>query len=552
MRQGRNRHRRWNARLVVALTALRSAALGRGLGAVARLSRRTSSRSVRAIAVPLVLATLTLAASPETDTRRWHRHTDVQGRVLAEAPTSDAARCAWLQDGEESQGRIGWVVELAPDEGDGHHRYELFRDGVRDDLDVTFYADLGSSCASTGRPLQEEEVHLYEREGTVLGAVPADARYAVLGRWSVSVRGPYYVIPPYQVQVGAGAAVDFRFSVHEVPVDGVLQEPFDGDPATSESLPAGRPDLTVEISRARFDGKTATHAVLTRMDVFSDSLAAAALTAEGPLLGVWSDRLPATVAEELRRVLPGGETVYLLGGVEAISEGVERDVATLGYEVRRLAGATRVETAIAVADQVRALNPDVREVGLARAFGVSGDDSSAWADSVTAGGWAADRHVPILVTDTERMHPAVDEWLREDRPRRTVLFGGHAALSGEVEQAAPQPQRIWGADRSETARRIVERLWNQEPSGRRDFVIVNGWADLGWLWGLAAAGASADHDAPILFVSGTDVPEATAGFVSRCGKPEVDLLVSGSSDHPRSGVTPAVIRRLDDLDGGAC
>lgn len=507
---------------------------------------------LRAIAVPLVLATLTLAASPEADTTRWHRHTDVQGRVLAEAPTPDAARCAWLQDGEESQGRIGWVVELAPDEGDGHHLYELFRDGVRDDLHVTFYADLGSSCSSAVRPLQEEEVHLYGREGAVLGAVPAGARYAVLGRWSVSVRGPNYVIPPYQAHLGAGAAVDFRFSVHEVPVDGVLQEPFDGDPATSQSLPAGHPDLTVELSRARFDWKTAAHAVLTRMDVFSDSLAGAALTTDGPLLGVESDRLPFEVAEELRRVLPVGETVYLLGGVEAISEGVERDVATLGYEIRRLAGATRVETAIAIADEVRVLNPEVREVGLARAFGVEADASSAWADSVTGGAWAADRGVPILVTGTTGMHPAVDEWLRDDQPRRAVLFGGRAALSTEVEQAAPNAQRIWGTDRAGTAAEIARRLWGAGPSGRGRFVVVNGWADRGWLWGLAAAGVSADHDAPLMLVSGGAVPEATAGLLSRCGEPEVDLLVSGSSDDPAVGVTPPVMDRLDDLDGGAC
>lgn len=508
--------------------------------------------SLRAIAVPLVLAMLTVAAAPEASTTRWHHHTDVQGSVLAEAPTADAARCAWLQDGQESQGRIGWVVELAPDEGDGHHLYELFRDGLRDDLDVTFYADLGRNCSSAGRPLQEEEVHLYGREGAVLGAVPAGARYAVLGRWSVTVHGPYYVIPPYQVHVGAGAAVDFRFSVHEVPRNTVLQEPFDGDPATSQSLPASRPGLTVELSRARFDWKTASHAVLTRMDVFSDSLAGAALTTGGPLLGVWSDRLPFEVAEELRRVLPFGETVYLLGGVEAISEGVERDVEALGYEVRRLSGPTRIETAIAVADEVRALNPEIRDAGLARAFGDDTEPSSAWADSVTGGAWAAGRGAPILVTDTARMHPAVDQWLRDDQPRRTVLFGGRAALSTHVEEAAPNAQRVWGPDRAETAARIVERLWGVHAPGPRNFVIINGWADHGWLWGLAASGVSADHEAPILLVSGDAVPEATAGLLSRCGEPQVDLLVPGVSDDPTVGVTPPVMDHLDDLDGGAC
>lgn len=496
----------------------------------------------------LVLVTLT-AGAPD-DGAASHRHTDVEGTVFAEAPHADVVRCVWLQAGDDSQGVVGWVVRLGSDEGDGEHRYELAQDGILEDLDITFYADLGA-CPGGSVPIEEDESDREWTHASQIGTVPAGSRYAVIGRWNAGVGGPTYAIPPFYAYTGSSVAVDFQFSVHHAPVQGLLAHPFDGDAATTQSLPATR-DLLIELSRARFGWKTATHAVLTRTDRFADALAGAPLTADGPLLGSWGDRLPADVAQELRRALPKGATVYLLGGTEAIPENIERDVQALGFRPHRLDGRTRIETAIAVADVVRAANPDGTEVGLARATGSNGDDSSAWADSVTAGAFAAARRMPILLTATDDLHPSVAEWVHDDQPRRTLLFGGHAALSARVEAAAPNAVRFWGTDRAGTAARIAEELRAGDTTSPRRYVIVNGWSDRGWLWGTAAAGLGHLYNSPILLVSGNEVPEATARLVSTCGPPEVDLFVSGRSDGPAEGVTDPAVQALDRLDGSAC
>ncbi len=321
---------------------------------------------------------------------------------------------------------------------------------------------------------------------------------------------------------------------------------FDGNPSTTERINnTGPVAIAMNISQERFGDAGAARVVLSRDDRFPDSLAGASLTSDGPLLFTPTDALHGLTANEIARVLPPGGTVHLLGGVGAISEAVADEIEAAGFVVDRLAGASRMETAIAVADRVRQLVPDVERVAVARAFGPGGDDSAAWADSVTGGGWAAAAGVPILVTDSAALHPAVEEWLAADAPSQTTLFGGEAALSAAVEGAVPAPQRVAGAERTETAGRIATELWGTSTTGERRFVIINGFREDGWAYGLAAGGMAAQAGAPLLMV-GDDVPAATAALVTGCT--EVDLVLVGSGNV----ISNPVGVRLDALDQEGC
>ncbi len=70
---------------------------------------------------------------------------------------------------------------------------------------------------------------------------------------------------------------------------------------------------------------------------------------------------------------------------------------------------------------------------------------------------------------------------------------------------------------------------------------------MGWAHGLAAAGAAADADAPLLMVT-PDVPASTAALVGSCGQPRVDLLLVGDA----LAIPAATITAFDRLDGAAC
>ena len=344
------------------------------------------------------------------------------------------------------------------------------------------------------------------------------------------------------------------------PEPGEPTEPFDGDPATTGRIEERDPAAAAAaIARVRFapaasaaaftqagGPRQATWVVLSRDDAFPDSLAGASLTGDGPLLFTATAALSPVTAAEIERVLGPGGRVYLLGGTGAISQAVEDGLTADGYDVIRLSGASRVETAIAVASEVLSVYGS-DQVLVARAYGAADNPSSGWADSVSGGAIAAWAGLPMLVTPSEAVHPAVAAWLSANPPAATVLLGGTAALSQAVFDAVPNPLRVSGADRTATAAAIATELWAVPSTGPRAFTVINGEHPAGWAFGLAAAGLASDVEAPLLMVS-ERVSDATAGLVGTCGAAEVELALIGDP----TVITQEVEQQLDTLDGGAC
>jgi putative cell wall-binding protein len=265
------------------------------------------------------------------------------------------------------------------------------------------------------------------------------------------------------------------------------------------------------------------------------------------LLFTSSDLLVRETEAEVQRVLAPGGRVYLLGGESALSSGVAERLGALGYAVVRLAGPSRIETALEIADEVRRLYPGNQQVLVARAFGVEGNETAGWADSVTGGAYGAFARIPVVLTPTQGVHPALATWIARDDPSLAILLGGTAALTEDVERALPRSRRISGAERSETAAALATHLWSAPASGARQFVVINGFHPTGWAAGLAVAGTAADARAPLVVVTPL-VPRATQTLVSSCGAPEVDLLVVGDI----ATIPAETIQELDRLDGSAC
>ncbi|MBW3620812.1 MAG: beta-propeller domain-containing protein [Actinobacteria bacterium] len=326
----------------------------------------------------------------------------------------------------------------------------------------------------------------------------------------------------------------------------------DGDPATTERLLRGeKVTAAATVSKQRFaavtaEGRHAAFAVLARSDDFADALAGSSLLGDAPLLLTSGKTLDGRVTAELDRILADGATVYLLGGERALGRSVADAVAARGFEVVRLAGASRVETSIAVAKEAKRLYGR-KELLVARAFGTDRDPSAAWADSVAAGGLAATLGVPLVVTPTAAVHPAVARFVAASDPTRTVVLGGPAALSAAVESALPNAVRVAGADRTATAAAIATEAWGAPTSGARRNIVVNGGQPDGWALGLVAAGLSADARAPIVLVT-EHLSAPVRALVRTCGEPQVDLAVMGDGTR----VSPSVRERLDILDGDAC
>lgn len=269
-----------------------------------------------------------------------------------------------------------------------------------------------------------------------------------------------------------------------VPVAPPPPPPLDFSPArlSAPSLPA----VSVAVSRAQFAAGSATEAVLARFDQFADGLAGIplALARRAPLLLSSPGGVEAEVVEELRRVVQPGGVVWLLGGEQALSPAVADTLVRFGFRPRRVAGPTRVETAVAVAEAI----------GPARtAFVVN-----AWnfPDALAAG--AAAGAVPggahVLLVDAASVPEATARRLAAGYDAR-VVFGGPAVVSDAVAAAVGASERVWGADRDATAAAAAGRFFPRAAA-----VWVAAGTD--FVGGITGGAMAARSSGPLLLVTG--------------------------------------------------
>lgn len=160
-----------------------------------------------------------------------------------------------------------------------------------------------------------------------------------------------------------------------------------------------------------------------------DALSASALAARtrSPILLTEGDRLPAVVGNFLAERRPS--SLLVVGGTAAIAEDVARDAADLaGARADRLAGATRYETSVAVADEARAAGLTAGAVWVA-----TGLD---FPDALAAGPAAALAGSPLLLIDGQQASgaPASASWLHGNADA-LVVVGGAAAVTDQVARA---------------------------------------------------------------------------------------------------------------------
>lgn len=178
-------------------------------------------------------------------------------------------------------------------------------------------------------------------------------------------------------------------------------------------------------------------------DGFADALSGAPLAAvvDGPVLLTDPASLLSATEEELVRVLPKGATVYLLGGESALAPAVAARVQELGYDVDRIAGDDRIETALAVAERL----DETKAVLL-----TSGAD---FPDALAAGAAAIAVGGVVVLVPADARDARVDDYLAA--AGRTPLF----AVGGPAARPYPEAEPLFGKDRIETALAVAERFF---------------------------------------------------------------------------------------------
>jgi hypothetical protein len=193
----------------------------------------------------------------------------------------------------------------------------------------------------------------------------------------------------------------------------------------------------IAVSQAEFPtADSAKAVVLARSDFFSDALAGGPLAAKvgGPLLITpgtpSSSGLDPRVQAEIQRVLPAGDTIYILGGDQALSTDIDSTLQGLGYATLRVAGADEYATAVDVAEQLG--NPSV----VFEATGLLFPDALSAVPAAIAKGGA------ILLTDGTTQAPETAAYLAAHTGDTRYAIGGPLAAYG----ADPTANPVYGQD----------------------------------------------------------------------------------------------------------
>ena len=207
------------------------------------------------------------------------------------------------------------------------------------------------------------------------------------------------------------------------------------DPAVERITAADRFSASAEVARRMAASGhgfgSARTVILANGAVFADAMVAGAFAARGThaVLLTPRDRLHPAVAAFIASDLV--ERVVILGGHAAISASLELNIDRLGRHVVRLAGATRFETAVAVADYLRGRYSWTAAGECFSDEVVALTTAAAPWDAFTAGPLLGRLCAPLLLSGRSAAPDATAHWIGAGT-NQLIVLGGPAAVSRQA------------------------------------------------------------------------------------------------------------------------
>ncbi|MDU4208319.1 MAG: leucine-rich repeat protein [Finegoldia magna] len=258
--------------------------------------------------------------------------------------------------------------------------------------------------------------------------------------------------------------------------------PAEQQKTTTRVAGADRIQTSVEVSKKYY--KSAETVIVANYEQFADSLSTSALSKalKAPILLVKKDQLDSVVAQEIKRL--GAKNVIVIGGEKSVDKTKE---SLSKYNLQTIAGSDRYETSAKIAQEI------IKLTGTKKAVIASGE---VFADALTVAPLANKNNMPILLVQPNNIPKATQEVLKQIE--EVIIVGGEKTISKEVENKLPNPTRIAGANRYETAKKIYEYGFKD----RSEVNIANGTVPADSL-------VIGSIDCPILLVEANEIPKAT-------------------------------------------
>ena len=215
--------------------------------------------------------------------------------------------------------------------------------------------------------------------------------------------------------------------------------------------------------------ESCTYAVIASGSDFPDALAAASLAGalDAPIM-ITSDTEISNTLTKLDSL--GVTDVYIVGGTSSVSAAVQSKIEAAGIGVERLAGGTRQETALAVAEEVQELTTDDQSDICFVATG------KVFADALSISAYSYWASAPIYLTNNNgNISDDALAAIEAAGYSQIVILGGTASVSEDTETALEAiegvtVERLGGETRYETAELIAE--WSVSKGMSYDGMII--------------------------------------------------------------------------------
>ncbi len=252
--------------------------------------------------------------------------------------------------------------------------------------------------------------------------------------------------------------------------------------------------------------------IIARGDDYADALAGVSLARQlnAPILLTRSDQLLVTTKNEILRL--GPSRAIVLGNVAAVSEQVKQELEELVAVVERIGGSNRFDTAVLIAERL------IQEQG---ALGPPNTAVIAYShnfpDALAAASYAAANGYPVLLTRTDQLSGATLNFLTARDIDNTVVVGSEGVIGSAVMAALPNPVRVSGRNRYETA---VALAIHFDP-GTSHFYVATG---IDFPDAISGAVLAAKQNSGILLVQRTAIPGAVSSFINNYGVRQITIF----------------------------
>ncbi|MEU2930688.1 cell wall-binding repeat-containing protein [Streptomyces sp. NPDC007251] len=255
----------------------------------------------------------------------------------------------------------------------------------------------------------------------------------------------------------------------------------------------------------------------------------------GPVLMTSGTGLDSPVQTELKRMLPKGKTVYLIGGSTILNSTVASKVTSLGYVAKRLSGTSRYSTSVAVANTVTSTPKYI--------FLATGTDyHNALAASSAAGSMGSSGTATVVLTDGTTMTSSVYGYLNKYSPSTTdIITVGTDAESAlaKAYNAGKMPHwpskysyyRVAGSPQFSAMQ--LAYLWWSLPSNAAVASVSS------WRGGVSASSAMTTYG-PLLWTDTTSLSYDTKRYLMRMSASMDHVAVFGGTGSVDAPVIPKI------------